>query len=204
MGGTKATTPPHTSTPASTPTLQPQRTQHHTTTPPPHHYTTATPRHHHTTISGNKYMKGSLTNCALIEGVDALIWQLAASVALPGYTIHQLVAVTVTILDSLGLTDGPWTAVPTAVGLATIPFIVKVKESWWGVVRSAVGSGGEWWAGPISPLTSHSTSLSAPPPIPTSTSPSLALHPITSIPSTLPHLTASLPHCLSLLTSLLR
>ena len=45
--------------------------------------------------------------------------------ALPGYTIHQIVAVTVTILDSLGLNDGPWSAFPTALGLITIPFIVK-------------------------------------------------------------------------------
>lgn len=75
--------------------------------------------------SGNKYAPASVTNCAVIEGIDALIWQLAASVALPGYTIHQIVAVTVTILDSIGLNEGPWSAVPTALGLLTIPFVVK-------------------------------------------------------------------------------
>ena len=73
---------------------------------------------------GGKYVK-DVAQCALIEGFDALVWQLAASVALPGYTIHQVVAISVLILDSLGLSDGPWTAVPTALGLATIPLIVK-------------------------------------------------------------------------------
>ena len=74
--------------------------------------------------SGGKYAT-AITNCAVIEGFDALVWQLAASVALPGYTIHQIVGVAVTILDSLGLNDGPLSALPTAIGLLTIPFIVK-------------------------------------------------------------------------------
>lgn len=78
-------------------------------------------------LSGGKYNQGASTTCAIIEGVDALIWQLAASVALPGYTIHQVVAITVTLLSAAGLSDtgGPIDALPTVVGLATIPFIVK-------------------------------------------------------------------------------
>ena len=61
-----------------------------------------------------------------IEGVDALIWQLAASVALPGYTIHQLVAIVVALLDASGVDQtGVISALPTACGLAMIPFIVK-------------------------------------------------------------------------------
>ena len=75
--------------------------------------------------SGSKYEESSLTTCALIEGLDALIWQLAASVALPGYTIHQVVAITVMVLNAAGLTEGFYDVLPTAVGLLTIPFIVK-------------------------------------------------------------------------------
>lgn len=74
---------------------------------------------------GAKYEEDALTSCALIEGLDALIWQLAASVALPGYTIHQVVAIAVTLLGAAGLTEGVYDVVPTAIGLATIPFIVK-------------------------------------------------------------------------------
>ena len=74
---------------------------------------------------GAKYEEDALTACALIEGLDALIWQLAASVALPGYTIHQVVAIAVTLLGAAGLTEGVYDVVPTAIGLATIPFIVK-------------------------------------------------------------------------------
>lgn len=75
---------------------------------------------------GTKYTEDSILSCAAIEGIDALIWQLAASVALPGYTIHQIVAIAVTLLDALGLSGDPVVdAIPTAIGLATIPFIVK-------------------------------------------------------------------------------
>lgn len=74
------------------------------------------------------YETNSLTTCALIEGLDAFIWQIAASVALPGYTIHQVVAIAVALLTASGLYDEPSgvvSAIPTAVGLLTIPFIVK-------------------------------------------------------------------------------
>ena len=64
-----------------------------------------------------------------IEGVDALIWQLAASVALPGYTIHQLVAIVVALLDASGVDQtGVISALPTACG-SMIPFIVKPSTS---------------------------------------------------------------------------
>ena len=80
-------------------------------------------------LKGGKYSAGASTKCAIIEGVDALIWQLAASVALPGYTIHQVVAITVTLLNAAGLSgddQGPLLqALPTVLGLVTIPFIVK-------------------------------------------------------------------------------
>ena len=78
-------------------------------------------------LGSAKYEVDSLTSCALLEGLDALIWQLAASVALPGYTIHQVVAIVVAVLDAAGLsgTDPVLDALPTAIGLATIPLIVK-------------------------------------------------------------------------------
>jgi fission process protein 1 len=76
-------------------------------------------------LDGDKYGDESLNKCALIEGADALIWQLAASVALPGYTIHQLVAIVVALLDASGVDQsGLISALPTACGLALIPFII--------------------------------------------------------------------------------
>lgn len=79
-------------------------------------------------LNGDKYSPKASLKCALIEGLDALIWQLAASVALPGYTIHQVVAITVALLNAAGLSgdqNAIIDAVPTAIGLATIPLIVK-------------------------------------------------------------------------------
>ncbi|KAL6770791.1 hypothetical protein ACKKBF_B32685 [Auxenochlorella protothecoides x Auxenochlorella symbiontica] len=88
---------------------------------------------------------------ALDRGLDTLVWQLIASVAAPGYTIHTLVAVVTQLLvaaeaTSLGhsLTallasalNTPEEALlplltkslPTAVGLATIPYIVHPIDS---------------------------------------------------------------------------
>ncbi|KAJ8601123.1 hypothetical protein CTAYLR_008817 [Chrysophaeum taylorii] len=76
-------------------------------------------------LGGAKY-KQAQTTCALIEGLDALLWQLTASVGLPGFTIHQLVAVVVACIDASDLDPNPaLSALPTALGLLTIPFIVK-------------------------------------------------------------------------------
>ena len=79
-------------------------------------------------LNGDKYTPESTLTCAFIEGFHALIWQLAASVALPGYTIHQIVIITLALLNAAGLSadqDPIIGALPTAVGLATIPLIVK-------------------------------------------------------------------------------
>jgi len=77
-------------------------------------------------LEGSKYAEESTVSCAAIEGFDALVWQLAASVALPGYTIHQIVAIAVAVLQASGLDGNPvLDALPTAIGLGTIPFIVK-------------------------------------------------------------------------------
>lgn len=85
--------------------------------------------------TGGKYGK-SLSACAAIETFDAGIWQLTASVALPGFTIHQIVALTVLLEESfLGIdfdaaassdfVDTALHSLPTAIGLLTIPFVVK-------------------------------------------------------------------------------
>lgn len=82
-------------------------------------------------LDNGPYEERKLTTCAAIEGLDALIWQLAASVALPGYTIHQVVLIAVAILTASGVYDngaepsGIISAIPTAIGLGTIPLIVK-------------------------------------------------------------------------------
>lgn len=83
----------------------------------------------------------------LERGLDTLVWQLIASVAAPGYTIHTVVAVVTSLIktaeaksDSLvagmssmaivvGVADEVFTetvnrSVPTAAGLIAIPFIV--------------------------------------------------------------------------------
>ena len=51
------------------------------------------------------------------RGVDALVWQLFASVVVPGAVVNRVVAATAAV------TRRPYA--PTAVGLASIPFIIK-------------------------------------------------------------------------------
>jgi fission process protein 1 len=85
------------------------------------------------------------------RGVDTLVWQLLASVAIPGYTIHTVVGVVRNIVQqmfsreeikhsveasfgSLGIaTDTAFLLIekslPTFVGLLTIPFIVHPIDS---------------------------------------------------------------------------
>lgn len=55
--------------------------------------------------TGGKYGK-SLSACAAIETFDAGIWQLTASVALPGFTIHQIVALTI-LLEEVRAREEP-------------------------------------------------------------------------------------------------
>ena len=79
-------------------------------------------------FGSSKYVSSAVGACAFLEGLDAFIWQITASVALPGYTIHQVVELVVQALQAadLPVDDSPLlSALPTAVGLLTIPFIVK-------------------------------------------------------------------------------
>lgn len=78
-------------------------------------------------LSGGRYID-NIGACAAIESADAGIWQLGASVALPGLTIHQLVAASALLEEAFGLPpDGTFIAraLPTVVGLLSIPVIIK-------------------------------------------------------------------------------
>mmetsp|Transcript_46546 Transcript_46546/g.88870 ORF Transcript_46546/g.88870 Transcript_46546/m.88870 type:complete len:545 (-) Transcript_46546:451-2085(-) len=63
-----------------------------------------------------------------IAGVDALVWQLTASVIMPGFTINRVVTLSSILLAEYGPHDGLAAQVasygPTVIGLAVIPFIV--------------------------------------------------------------------------------
>ena len=85
------------------------------------------------------------------RGIDTLIWQLIASVAAPGYTIHTVVAIVTNLVlkiehavpiedvfhaspmfTNVAMAEVVETvnkSVPTAVGLAVIPFIVHPIDS---------------------------------------------------------------------------
>eukprot|EP00238_Polyblepharides_amylifera_P014944 CAMPEP_0196580006 /NCGR_PEP_ID=MMETSP1081-20130531/26244_1 /TAXON_ID=36882 /ORGANISM="Pyramimonas amylifera, Strain CCMP720" /LENGTH=445 /DNA_ID=CAMNT_0041899755 /DNA_START=286 /DNA_END=1623 /DNA_ORIENTATION=+ len=71
---------------------------------------------------------GKSTTLSAVRGVDALIWQLTASVIMPGFTINRIVTLTAILLAQYGPQDGVLAQVapyiPTAVGLGVIPFIV--------------------------------------------------------------------------------
>jgi len=62
----------------------------------------------------------------VMAAADTLIWQTLASVAIPGFTINRLCALSLLLLSKssrLSLPVRKWTT--TAIGLASIPFIVK-------------------------------------------------------------------------------
>ena len=76
-------------------------------------------------LSGEKY-SSNVVSCALIESADAGIWQVAASVALPGFSIHQIVAATAEVERAFGVEpEGVAALLPSAIGLLVIPLIAK-------------------------------------------------------------------------------
>ena len=76
-------------------------------------------------LSGGRYTS-NVGACALIESADAGIWQIAASVALPGFSIHQIVAATAELERAFGVEpEGVAALGPSAVGLLVIPLIAK-------------------------------------------------------------------------------
>jgi len=72
-----------------------------------------------------KRIPASLQRQRVTQGFDVLIWQTLASVAIPGFTINRICWATGILIRRLVTHPGirKWT--PTAVGLSSIPFIVK-------------------------------------------------------------------------------
>lgn len=86
--------------------------------------------------------KRSVSVCAAIESANAFVWQILASVAFPGYTIHQVVKIVEAIITTTGLDQDPSlslvaTWAPTITGLAAIPFIIKPLDELAEVVMDA-------------------------------------------------------------------
>ena len=69
--------------------------------------------------------QGHYSNAIILQATDALVWQLLASVCLPGFTINRVVGLCRWVLPRLPIQSQQvikW--MPTVCGLATIPFIV--------------------------------------------------------------------------------
>eukprot|EP00242_Pyramimonas_sp_CCMP2087_P015562 CAMPEP_0198201134 /NCGR_PEP_ID=MMETSP1445-20131203/3925_1 /TAXON_ID=36898 /ORGANISM="Pyramimonas sp., Strain CCMP2087" /LENGTH=562 /DNA_ID=CAMNT_0043871329 /DNA_START=137 /DNA_END=1825 /DNA_ORIENTATION=+ len=73
--------------------------------------------------------KKETTVLAAVASADALVWQMTASVMMPGFTINRIVTLTALLVQQYHV--GAGTAlesvapfIPTVVGLAVIPFIV--------------------------------------------------------------------------------
>jgi len=61
-----------------------------------------------------------------VYAVDTLIWQTLASIAIPGFTINRICALSYFLLNkSKGMSPSARLWTTTAIGLASIPFIVK-------------------------------------------------------------------------------
>lgn len=74
------------------------------------------------------------------RAVDTVVWQLIASVAAPGYTIHTIVALTLmglTAAESLDAVQGAAAAAAAGVGVETETFLALVNKS----LPTAVGLG---------------------------------------------------------------
>ena len=73
------------------------------------------------------------STCSLPATVDVLLFQMLASVVFPGFTINRWVTLVAYLESTLNLQDSLPAAVyeylPTAAGLALIPFIVKPLDS---------------------------------------------------------------------------
>ncbi|XP_037918382.1 mitochondrial fission process protein 1-like isoform X2 [Hermetia illucens] len=73
------------------------------------------------TYEGNKKVKN-----AAITALDVFLWQLFASVIIPGFTINRITALSGRLLRNSKKTNEAIKRLgPTAIGLISIPFIVK-------------------------------------------------------------------------------
>ena len=89
------------------------------------------------------YKDQEVAMCSAIDGLDAFVWQMLvrravppgpapcfsrivpqASVVMPGFTIHQVVAIVGNLVDAAGLDGGAAAVLPTLAGLAAIPCIM--------------------------------------------------------------------------------
>jgi Ca2+-binding EF-hand superfamily protein len=68
---------------------------------------------------------GPLGNPSLIAGADALIWQVIASVALPGFTINRFVTLTEIGCEAQAESSIVAEYLPTVFGLSLIPIVCK-------------------------------------------------------------------------------
>lgn len=66
---------------------------------------------------------GSSNKDVAIKAGDVLTWQMLASVIIPGYTINRLTKGTRFVVKRYKIPQARY--IPTAVGLASIPFIIK-------------------------------------------------------------------------------
>lgn len=89
-------------------------------------YTQTAAAHAAATENGTPPPAVSATYAGTAYGVDTLLWQGFASVLIPGYIINRFVAFTgqVASLAQARVPRLPAKALSTAVGLATIPFLV--------------------------------------------------------------------------------
>ena len=76
---------------------------------------------------------GKSNLCAFPATLDVLTFQLLASVALPGFTINRWVAFVTYVINTIHLQDSVpevvFNNLPTALGLALIPFIVAPLDN---------------------------------------------------------------------------
>ncbi|EDQ86715.1 uncharacterized protein MONBRDRAFT_28054 [Monosiga brevicollis MX1] len=85
---------------------------------PPAHHPDASPQHAH-----QEHVPYTPAVAATGAVVDTTLWQGLASVALPGLAINRIVAGTRLLTKRVAHPAGAW--IPTIVGLAAIPLIIK-------------------------------------------------------------------------------
>ncbi|TYZ65321.1 hypothetical protein PybrP1_004074 [[Pythium] brassicae (nom. inval.)] len=81
--------------------------------------------HKATRATANAPPDASRTALGAAAALDTLIWQTLASVAIPGFTINRVVALSSAVIERTAKNSPVvrrWT--PTAIGLGVIPFIV--------------------------------------------------------------------------------
>lgn len=74
----------------------------------------------------NNVTSNKRTVKSVYTATDTVVWQMLASVVIPGFTINRVCALSSYLLKkSTPLPDKTRKVIVTAIGLATIPFIIK-------------------------------------------------------------------------------